>query len=247
MAQAVVGRTIPVMDSLPIDCPRFQAGSLQACFIAVATTAAAAVLRWVLDPLFAHMPFGGFPYMMAFLGVIFVAFSCGSAAAFLTTGLSGAAVWLFIMPLHPSHFAPFQAPAFLSGSATVIVIIGAMRAANARVRRLNESLQRSEARVVEASKAKSDFLARMSHELRTPLNAIIGFSEMINEAMIGPLDARYRSYGADINSAGRHLQTIINDILDLSKIEGGRLELRDEPVSIAETHRGLPPYRCGDG
>jgi len=75
----------------------------------------------------------------------------------------------------------------------------------------------------------------MSHELRTPLNAVIGFSEMIRDAIIGPLDARYREYGNDISGAGRHLQNIINDILDISKIEGGRLELRDELVSIGET------------
>ena len=92
-----------------------------------------------------------------------------------------------------------------------------------------------ETRLLEASKAKSDFLASVSHELRTPLNAINGFSEMIRDAIIGPLDARYRGYGADINESGRHLQNIINDILDISKIENGRLELRDEIVSIGET------------
>jgi len=92
-----------------------------------------------------------------------------------------------------------------------------------------------EASLADASRAKSDFLARMSHELRTPLNAVIGFSEMIRDAIIGPLDARYREYGNDISGAGRHLQNIINDILDISKIEGGRLELRDELVSIGET------------
>ena len=92
-----------------------------------------------------------------------------------------------------------------------------------------------EATLAQASKAKSDFLASVSHELRTPLNAIIGFSEMIRDAVMGPLDARYREYGGDINESGRHLQKIINDILDISKIEGGRLELRDEIVSIAET------------
>jgi protein-histidine pros-kinase len=92
-----------------------------------------------------------------------------------------------------------------------------------------------EASLAQASKAKSDFLASMSHELRTPLNAIIGFSELIRDAFIGPLDARYRDYGGYINESGRHLQNIINDILDISKIEGGRLELRNEVVSIGET------------
>jgi protein-histidine pros-kinase len=92
-----------------------------------------------------------------------------------------------------------------------------------------------EASLAEASKAKSDFLATVSHELRTPLNAIIGFSEMIRDAVIGPLDVRYREYGGDINNSGRHLQNIINDILDISKIEGGGVVLRDDIVSIGET------------
>ena len=130
--------------------------------------------------------------------------------------------------------APFQTMAFTVGALTVVSIIATMRAAAGKMRRINENLRLSEAQLVEASKAKSDFIARMSHELRTPLNAIIGFSEMIREAMIGPLDARYRGYGADIHNAGRHLQNVINDILDISKIEGGRLELRDEPVAIED-------------
>jgi signal transduction histidine kinase len=92
-----------------------------------------------------------------------------------------------------------------------------------------------EARLAQASKAKSDFFVGMSHELRTPLNAIMVFSELIRDAADGPLDAAYREYGGDINESGRHLQNIINDILDISKIEGGRLELRDEIVSIGET------------
>ena len=91
-----------------------------------------------------------------------------------------------------------------------------------------------EARLAETSKANSDFLAGLSHELRTPLNAIMVFSEMIRDAADGPLDASYREYGRDINESGRPLQNIINDILDISKIEGGRLELRDEIVSIGE-------------
>ena len=84
-----------------------------------------------------------------------------------------------------------------------------------------------------ANRAKSQFLANMSHELRTPLNAIIGFSEVISSALFGPLDARYRDYAQDIHGSGHHLLRIINDLLDLSKVEAGRLELRDSPVPIA--------------
>jgi PAS domain S-box-containing protein len=86
-----------------------------------------------------------------------------------------------------------------------------------------------------ASRTKTEFLANMSHELRTPLNAIIGFSEMISAEMLGKLpDPRYRSYAADIVSSGRHLLDIINDILDISKIEAGRLALNEERVDLHE-------------
>lgn len=92
-----------------------------------------------------------------------------------------------------------------------------------------------EASLAEASKSKSDFLASVSHELRTPLNAILGFSEVMRDAIMGPLAPRYRDYAGDINTSARHLQAIINDILDISKVENGRLELREEAVSIGET------------
>ena len=86
-----------------------------------------------------------------------------------------------------------------------------------------------------ANKAKSEFLANMSHELRTPLNAIIGFSEIMTARMFGPLgDARYQDYVKDIHSSGQHLLSLINDILDMAKIEAGKLTVRLEPVSLAE-------------
>jgi signal transduction histidine kinase len=81
-----------------------------------------------------------------------------------------------------------------------------------------------------ASRTKSEFLANMSHELRTPLNAIIGFSDVMHSELLGPLVPRYRSYAKDIQESGEHLLGIINDILDLSKIEAGRLTLREEIV-----------------
>ena len=86
-----------------------------------------------------------------------------------------------------------------------------------------------------ASRAKSEFLANMSHELRTPLNAIIGFSEMMQREMFGPLgDRRYKEYASDILSSGQHLLALINDILDMSKIEAGKMNLRPEPVDLME-------------
>ncbi len=86
-----------------------------------------------------------------------------------------------------------------------------------------------------ANQAKSEFLANMSHELRTPLNAINGFSEIMAGEMFGPLgDPRYKGYAADILSSGQHLLSLINDILDMAKIEAGKLTLRYEDVRIQE-------------
>jgi PAS domain S-box-containing protein len=86
-----------------------------------------------------------------------------------------------------------------------------------------------------ASRAKSEFLAAMSHELRTPLNAIIGFSDMIRTETLGPIEnAQYRGYVNDINESGHHLLALINDILDLAKIESGKDDLSEETVDIPE-------------
>ncbi len=84
-----------------------------------------------------------------------------------------------------------------------------------------------------ANQQKSDFLAKVSHEIRTPLNAIIGFSEVMMEERFGPVgNDRYRSYLRDIHTSGGHLMSLINDLLDLSKIEAGKLELTFESVPV---------------
>ena len=84
----------------------------------------------------------------------------------------------------------------------------------------------------EASKAKSAFLASMSHELRTPLNAIIGFSDTMQMEVFGALNARYKGYVGDIHTSGEHLLSLINDILDLSRLDAGHTELREETFDI---------------
>jgi signal transduction histidine kinase len=86
-----------------------------------------------------------------------------------------------------------------------------------------------------ANKHKSDFLANMSHELRTPLNAIIGFSEVLIEKMFGEVNEKQLDYLNDIHSSGKHLLSLINEILDLSKIEAGRMELDLSEVNVPDT------------
>jgi len=85
-----------------------------------------------------------------------------------------------------------------------------------------------------ANRAKSQFLANMSHELRTPLNAVIGFAELLKLQVFGPLNGKQAEYVEDIRGSGAHLLEVINDVLDLSKIEAGHAELREETVDLAE-------------
>ena len=84
-----------------------------------------------------------------------------------------------------------------------------------------------------SNKAKANFLANMSHELRTPLNAILGFSEIIKSATFGPIASNYREYAGDIHSSGAHLLSLINEVLDLSKLEAGQFELVEQHVDLA--------------
>jgi two-component system cell cycle sensor histidine kinase PleC len=101
---------------------------------------------------------------------------------------------------------------------------------------LAEKYQREKTRAEEANQTKSKFLANMSHELRTPLNAIIGFSEIMESGMFGELGSeKYQEYCHDILTSGHYLLEVINDILDMSKIEAGRMKLDMEPLDLAKT------------
>jgi signal transduction histidine kinase len=100
--------------------------------------------------------------------------------------------------------------------------------------RMNDELGRLYEELEAASRHKSEFLATMSHELRTPLNAIIGFSQVLKQQMYGPLNERQADYVDDVLSSGQHLLNLINDILDLAKVEAGRMELQPSTFELPE-------------
>jgi len=107
-------------------------------------------------------------------------------------------------------------------------VIAKLHISRGRMDELSRRLQISVDQAQAANRAKSAFLANMSHELRTPLNAIMGFSEVMKEQHLGPMNnARYLSYAGDILASGRYLLGIINDILDLSKIEAGKMTVEN--------------------
>ncbi|NJL30309.1 MAG: HAMP domain-containing histidine kinase [Phycisphaerales bacterium] len=103
-------------------------------------------------------------------------------------------------------------------------------------------LSRSNVALHETNKIKNEFLANVSHELRTPLNSIVGFAEVLEETLrerTGPVDEKRKRYVANIIISSRHLLDLINDLLDLAKIEAGRMDLHIAPMSVADTVEGL--------
>ncbi|HEX9244874.1 MAG TPA: PAS domain S-box protein, partial [bacterium] len=112
--------------------------------------------------------------------------------------------------------------------------ITAQKALEEELRRKNEELVEQYHRVQEANRLKSEFLANMSHELRTPLNGIIGFAELMHGGKVGPVADPHKEYLGDILTSSRHLLQLINDVLDLARVEAGRMEFHPEAVDLAK-------------
>jgi len=112
--------------------------------------------------------------------------------------------------------------------------------ANQMVRIQTSDLRKAKEEADFANKVKSEFLANMSHELRTPLNAIIGFSDSMNEEVFGPMGVeKYKEYTKDIYDSGTHLLALINDILDLSKVEAEAIDLSEEPINLGKVSEAV--------
>ncbi|MGB6119697.1 MAG: HAMP domain-containing sensor histidine kinase [Mesorhizobium sp.] len=179
-----------------------------------------------------------------------------SATAIITQALSGATIATFALPVAAFTTAFFDISRPVELSMIVLLVAAlpffafisthlynstlALLAFKtekdwliAELETANSISDEARRRAEEANLAKSRFLASMSHELRTPLNAILGFSEVMMSEILGPIgNPIYRDYSADIHSSGRHLLEVINEILDLSRIEAGRYSLQDEFLSL---------------
>jgi PAS domain S-box-containing protein len=150
----------------------------------------------------------------------------------------------------PGHTVSIGGKPFFDAGGCFLGYRGTGRDITAQIdaeRRLRDAKEEAEA----ANRSKSQFLANMSHELRTPLNAILGFSEMLECGMAGPLEARQHEYAGLIHESGQHLLTIINDILDLARVDAGKLELHEEsgidPHELAATCVTLVKARAAAG
>jgi signal transduction histidine kinase len=215
-----------------------------------------------LASLAAHLSFGGREVRHRLLGAsLFAAGICGLHF----TGMAAATLVPDPTYALPDHIVDANGLAVAVAAVTILIValglIGSIvdqhladraeaeaKRLRAHVVELEETKCRLEATTVNleaalqaaaaGSQAKSQFLAAMSHELRTPLNAVIGFAEMLDLEMFGPLgDPHYRDYSGSIAQAGRHLLGLINDVLDFSKLDAGRLELQEELIDPADAVR----------
>lgn len=165
--------------------------------------------------------------------------SASPLSAFLSRGTYSEEVFLEVKPMKllpclVSSNQLYDVSGVLILSYANILDVTEMNAYKARLESKNRELIEANEKAEFANRTKSEFLAAMSHELRTPLNAVIGFSEIIHNESFGPCDEKYRDYALDINQSGQHLLELINDILDISKVESGAGEIDEEQIEIRE-------------
>jgi two-component system, cell cycle sensor histidine kinase PleC len=198
-------------------------GGTQAIFILIALLVYASAASIVASGIKRCIPASLAPVALA---VAALTFTAGTIDALILAVLAlGGLFFFFLLALRTHDMSVMT----LGYRAEKDLLIGALEEANAKH---DEARRRAE----EANLAKSRFLATMSHELRTPLNAILGFSEVMKSELFGPHSVeQYKDYSLDIHSSGQHLLNIINEILDLSRIEAGRYELNEEAIDLVAT------------
>jgi len=184
---------------------------------------------------------------------VVIAFAVGSIALALVLGY--AISWSLIRPVERMDERLKQITAGDFSGRVEVPNQDELGALAANLNRMNEELGRLYRQLEAASRHKSEFLANMSHELRTPLNAIIGFSEVLVDRLFGELNEKQEEYLKDIYASGTHLLSLINDILDLSKIEAGRMELEltdfdlptaiDNALMLVRERAGRGTSHCG--
>ncbi len=181
------------------------------------------------------------PAQLTLLCVLALGNATGSAAALMSVPKAATVYALCaVLPLALSLFAFGRIEFGVVGALMIVYALGLRSAAGEiakfvqRESELRNSLRRAKIEAEAANQTKSNFLANMSHELRTPLNAVIGFSDMIAQEMFGPVGARYVQYAKDINDSGNHLLSLVNDVLDLAKVEAGGLQVSKAEVDLGE-------------
>ena len=193
------------------------------------------------------------PSELVLLGVLAVGNAMGTGAALMSIPRAAIAFGLCsVLPLSLSLAATGDFSLVAAGVLLIVYVPGLRSSAQqiftfvrgeAELRKTlvakQEELVRARLVAESANKTKSDFLAHMSHELRTPLNAIIGFSEAIAQRHFGADPDRYAEYANDINTSGKHLLRVINDLLDLSKVEAGAFTISEQPFDLAAALTGV--------
>ncbi len=206
--------------------------------LAVAVFAAAVAVRFLILPIEA-----GVGFITFYPATVFSALLLGSGPGMVTMLLGSATIQYVFMAPHWTLKITFEQVLMhgiyiTSGTAICLIVEQTFRR-TMEVRQAHRELDAAYVRLKDIDKLKSMFIASMSHELRTPLNSIIGFSKVLANEWAGPLNGEQRDNLAIISRAGKHLLGLINDMIDVSKIEAGKMEVRLEEFNLAEVRHEL--------